>query len=389
MSIRSRMTRGFTVVELLVVILIIALLIAILLPALARAREASRTIACANNLRNIGQAVFLYADRSGGAMPSVYSNTFAYIAPFLGEQVTIPTGNDVWRCSSDIFLVNIRDASGAPFPAGTPWNERYQSSYAPNGDRTRGLVNSTTGRHWEAGWSLNVGGVYMGAQWSPFTARYKNGGVNEAQVKISSVANDTIIMAECWRGNDLRPIPPTGAGTGNTFGSQNSLFLNLPGLANFINPQYLPTYQTPAMDPMPSNQPMVARESILLSFYNVPNPSYPSTTPPEPYNCMYCDSTMPRIDGYTGNISHHGTYNSLTSYEGLGTATVPITMDDVYHMGRVNVLQADGHVEAWRSRRIFMGVRIDTYLFGYDKDNLAGTVPSRCFELPWWNRLED
>jgi prepilin-type N-terminal cleavage/methylation domain-containing protein/prepilin-type processing-associated H-X9-DG protein len=61
--------RGFTLVELLVVIGIIAGLIAILLPALARAREAARTVACASNIRQIGVATLAYAGRSQGFLP--------------------------------------------------------------------------------------------------------------------------------------------------------------------------------------------------------------------------------------------------------------------------------------------------------------------------------
>lgn len=70
---RSTAGKGFTLVELLVVIGIIALLISILLPSLNKAREAATTLQCAAQMRNLTNAVFMYAGDNKGSLPPTFA----------------------------------------------------------------------------------------------------------------------------------------------------------------------------------------------------------------------------------------------------------------------------------------------------------------------------
>ncbi len=64
-----RKKMAFTLIELLVVVAIIAVLVAMLLPALAKSRELARSTVCGNQLRQMGSAVYIYAQENADSFP--------------------------------------------------------------------------------------------------------------------------------------------------------------------------------------------------------------------------------------------------------------------------------------------------------------------------------
>jgi prepilin-type N-terminal cleavage/methylation domain-containing protein/prepilin-type processing-associated H-X9-DG protein len=270
--------KGFTLVELLVVISIIALLIALLLPALARAKQLANSIVCLSNVRQIGLAENMFANEHKGIvqttsdssilqytnMPDPDHTIFAYryntppakgqtnytpltapvlkdwasaLVPYLGGQQNQTflnfgvngAGGKVFMCPSDPTLndaypgyqlfnnvSNLGGTSGGPAPAGYPgtFEGYYPISYGINADIT-GVTYEGSNPY--AG-ACNPGAYYEVAAGNSVAA----GLTHPLNCKLDAVKDpaSTLLFADCG----VRPNPGGNDTGGNMLNYCDALF---------------------------------------------------------------------------------------------------------------------------------------------------------------------
>jgi prepilin-type N-terminal cleavage/methylation domain-containing protein/prepilin-type processing-associated H-X9-DG protein len=145
---RRKRSRGFTLVELLVVIGIIALLLSVLMPALTKARASARDVQCLSNLHQLGAGFQVYANLNKGWWPkpcgtSANPNKFwsaDWIYPIIYDNAKPARTNEIW-VQGTVFEC----PAAAMFDLPPSSIEQYQDGFAWNSYGMSAHLNQVSG----------------------------------------------------------------------------------------------------------------------------------------------------------------------------------------------------------------------------------------------------
>lgn len=129
--VSNRSRSGFTWIDLLVVVGLIPLLLAFFISCERRQRVGSSRVNCAGNLRQIGQAILLYANDNGGAFPRTIASKGEEVWPVVGTGAAHkdpfdgngPAPNDV--TAALFLLLRTQDITSEVFTCPTGTAEKW------------------------------------------------------------------------------------------------------------------------------------------------------------------------------------------------------------------------------------------------------------------------
>ena len=253
----ARKWSGFTLIELLVVIAIIGILVAILLPAVQQAREASRRIACSNNLRQLGVALHNFHSAHqrfppgrGDPLPGVFS-AHAYLLEHL-EQTSVRQAIDFRKAPTTFSVaggvvhdgtVNLPAATARlsvlqcpsdPLAGGVPGSEFGSTNYAANagsGLKQWGSLTDADGVFFK-GSRIGLRDITDGSTQTVAMSERLNGpGLQDSGNLESDVQR---LMLEIPGGNDTTPAACASPNSGNCYRERGAKWI----LGNYGNTLY-------------------------------------------------------------------------------------------------------------------------------------------------------
>ncbi|HEY3861947.1 MAG TPA: type II secretion system protein [Verrucomicrobiae bacterium] len=144
-KIVARSTAGFTLVEVGVVIAMMGILSAIMLPALSTAKERTRRAVCRNNLRQVYQALEMYADADEQFLPSSVDDKGYYHSLILSDETFSNLVDLASGCSNILYCPNISFGTPPTPVAQHIQNIGYVIGYSYVAESAATVVDSSKG----------------------------------------------------------------------------------------------------------------------------------------------------------------------------------------------------------------------------------------------------